>query len=147
MLLMSCKVIIPQSDVCAFRPHTLRLRKVCLEYRRAVSMKQMQQHVNMELKVDVKFFLRNTLLLVLKMVLLFPNLMVPPICPGLCSGISITCQVKQENQNLMHFSDLNTTRQFLIFQMNLPQDTLILGQIRLSWHLCAKHKKTSNQLC
>lgn len=35
--------------------------------------------------------LRSTLLGDLKMVRLFPNLMVPPICPGLCSGMSITC--------------------------------------------------------
>lgn len=27
----------------------------------------------------------------LKMVRRFPSLMVPPICPGLCSGMSITC--------------------------------------------------------
>lgn len=35
--------------------------------------------------------LRRTLLGDLKMVRRFPSLMVPPICPGLCSGMSITC--------------------------------------------------------
>lgn len=37
-------------------------------------------------------FLRNTLVSFVKMVRLLPSLIVPPICPGLCSGISITCK-------------------------------------------------------
>lgn len=31
---------IPQSDVCAFLPHTVHLHKVCLEYRSALSTRQ-----------------------------------------------------------------------------------------------------------
>lgn len=38
------------------------------------------------------------------MVRLLPSLIVPPICPGLCSGISITCQGK--NATIVTFIDL-----------------------------------------
>lgn len=34
----------------------------------------------------------------LKRVRLFPSLMVPPICPGLCSGMSITCGQSRNSQ-------------------------------------------------
>lgn len=37
-------------------------------------------------------YLLSTLVLDLKMVRLFPNLIVPPMFPGLCSGMSITCR-------------------------------------------------------
>lgn len=36
----------------------------------------------------------------LKMVRRFPSRMVPPICPGLCSGMSITCGHTPESQTL-----------------------------------------------
>lgn len=42
--------------------------------------------------------LRSMLFSVLKMVLLFPSRIVPPICPGLCSGMSITCEVTNQTQ-------------------------------------------------
>lgn len=34
--------------------------------------------------------------LVWKSVLLLPSLIVPPICPGLCSGMSMTCGKNSE---------------------------------------------------
>ena len=55
MVLMTLEVNLPQSDVCAFHPHTLHHHKACLEDRKSVSAGQMQQHVNTGLKVNLKF--------------------------------------------------------------------------------------------
>lgn len=46
----------------------------------------------------LEFSILITLMLDLKTVRLFPKRMVPPICPGLCSGISITYKTKQPIQ-------------------------------------------------
>ena len=48
------EVYIPQTDVCAFHPRSLRLHKACLQYRTAVITEQMPQPIN-RLKVNWKF--------------------------------------------------------------------------------------------
>lgn len=134
---------VPQSDVCVFHPHTLHLHKACLEYRTAVSTGREggSNRSNDRFKVNsCKKFLRSTLFSVLKMVRLFPSLMVPPICPGLCSGISITCKGSTTQYEFnTHFN--SCTLIVLYMLESLPQDALILGRIQWSWHLSERKKR------
>lgn len=61
----------------------------------------------------IYFALRITLLSLLKMVRLLPSLMVPPIWPGLCSGMSITCRGETTSLRCCFLNyKLNKTRTF-----------------------------------
>lgn len=85
---------VPQIDAGAAPPRTPHLRKVCLgggKYPVSGGRRPRCGSVS----------LRRMLLVDLKRVRLFPSLMVPPICPGLCSGMSITCGQSRNSQTAL----------------------------------------------
>lgn len=111
--------------------HVLRVSVKLAWNTEQMSAFQTQQH---NAGIELRFLLRSTLLLDLNMVRLFPSLMVPPICPGLCSGMSITCKHSRGAIVMNTITTLQRSSLSSIYT-NLPPGALILGQIQWSWRL------------
>lgn len=111
------------------------LHVLCISIKSACKTEQLwaqSRHNNRSdsvLSLKSKLHLRNTLLVVLKMVRLFPSLMVPPICPGLCSGISITCR-----GSTWKLWDMNTLLVWKQQSLFIMEQTLTTGCFSSGWN-------------
>ena len=94
LLSQTLRFALPQICACASRQHIPHFRTVFLERWNDTHQKHNSQKPTNAVPFIQEGYILITLLLDLNIVRLFPSLIVPPICPGLCSGMSITCQDK-----------------------------------------------------